>query len=89
MAAKKEPAGEDGEYGLVVMGVTGGTKKQAIADLIGPLMSLTDEEASEKAAEPIISVLRGVAKIEAEKAYRRFKEAKISVRITTRLKKPS
>lgn len=82
-AARKTP----GAYGLVVMGVPGGSKQEQIADLIGPILRITKEEALEKASEPVISVLRGVSKLEAEKAYKRFKDAKVSARITTRLKK--
>ena len=52
-------------------------------------LKLTDEEAREKAAEPIISVLKGASKLEAEKIFKRFKDAKVSARITTRLKKPT
>jgi serine/threonine protein kinase len=84
---KGTPETEKGAYGLVVMGAPTGTKREAIANLIGPILKLTREEAEEKAAEPIISVLRDVSKLEAEKAYRRFKKAKVSARITTRLKK--
>jgi serine/threonine protein kinase len=84
---KPPPEAEKGAYGVVVMGVQAGTKREAIADLIGPILNLTREEAEEKAAEPIISVLRDVSKLEAEKVYRRFKQAKVSARITTRLKK--
>ena len=76
-----------GSYGLVVMGVSGGGKRETIANLIAPLMKLSPKEALEKAAEPVISVLRDVSRLEAEKTFKRFKEARLSARITTRLKK--
>lgn len=84
---KEEKAGVQGAFGLVVMGVPEGEKRDTIAELIGPLMDISREEALQKATEPVISVLRGVSKVEAEKAFKRFKNARVSARITTRLKK--
>ncbi|MCZ6602972.1 MAG: protein kinase [Planctomycetota bacterium] len=84
---KNPPEAEKGSYGLVVMGLSSGAMREKIADLISSLMNISREEALERASEPVISVMRGVAKVEAEKAFRRFKQANISARITTRLKK--
>ena len=81
---KRRKAQVTESYGLVISGFGLKSKKEAAVKILMEIKQVGEQEARDMCRSPVVAVLKGVSKEEAEGARRRFKAAKINCRVTSR-----
>lgn len=83
---KKKKGGEeeDKSFGVVVSGLGLKSKREVAIQIIMEITGLSESEAEDLCSNPVVPVLKGVSKEEADAAMERFKAAKINCRINAR-----
>jgi pSer/pThr/pTyr-binding forkhead associated (FHA) protein len=75
-------APEEGPYGLVISGLTLRSRRTAAVGVLCELLEIEEGAALEMVRSPVVTVLRQVSLERAEAAAERFREARVSCRVT-------
>jgi serine/threonine protein kinase len=71
-------------YGLVISGLGLKSKKDAAVKIVMILKGIDEKQARDMCRSPVVPVLKGVSKEEADGAAAQFKAAKVNCRVTTK-----